>query len=363
MKYALSIDWLSLFCESDSGCVLEYITTTPAEASVWGYEHAPHGTRQYKELITVTIDGEDIFEVQQVPCSHVLRERSMIIKVCNRYLYSAGLWHILDTFLSQHNIRVINISRVDLCADFNEFYRGLHPLTLIKGFLNSTYRHIGRGIGSSHFNHFAKREGKVSISQLNYTGLSFGSNESAARVYLYNKSFELLTVKDKPWIRQLWKNVGLENTKDRNVWRLEISIKSKGTKFKDKATSSLYKIDLDKLHVNYDISVIYHTFVKSLFSFIRNRIGITNISREPRLQLFNGEPCLNRCVLAADSAGNRTERVLIKQLWQLSETYRGREIVEDEGISKTLAAELAANTNLLDWLHDKSQKWAKPKRK
>lgn len=356
MKYALSIDWLSLFCTSESGCINQY-------QHYWGYKLHAHGTRQYQQLITVTLHGEEFLEVQQIPCSSILQPRSLIIKVCNRFLYSRGMWHCLNSFLDTHKIQVLNISRVDICADFNKFHNGLHPITLIKQFLNSELRHIGRGIGNAHFNHFAKKEGKYSKSYLNYTGLNFGSNESAARAYLYNKSFELLTVKDKPYIRQLWKESGLTDTKDTNVWRLEISIKSKGMAFKDKDTGEKYQINKDKLTDTCEIATIFHTFAHSLFSFIKNREGITNVTREPRIQLFNGEPYLNRCVLESASGGNRTERILIKQLWQMSDTYRGNEIIEDEGIAKLVAMNLASATGLTEWLSKKRDMWEQPTRK
>lgn len=356
MIYALSIDWLSLYCESDTGVICQWVDR-------YTYEVAPHGTRQFKELVYVRMDGEDFAEVQQIPCSNILKSRTLIVKFCNRYLYSKGLWYLVSRFLEQNGLRVLNISRIDLCADFNTFHNGLHPISLIKGFLSSTYRHIGRGLGSSHFNHSAKKEGKYSRSYLNYTGLSFGTNESAAKVYLYNKSFELMTVKDKPWIRQLWQMCGLTNDKETDVWRLEVSIKSKGMQFKDKQSNEVHKLQTDNLQENTYLSLIYHTFVKSLFSFIRNRDGITNVSREPRIRLFNGEPYISRCVLNRQSGGNRTERILIKQLWQMCDTYRGNEIVEDEGISKLLATNLAQSTDLSEWLADKSKKWKTPSKK
>lgn len=353
MNYCLAIDWLSFFCECDLGYINEYIPD-------FGYRLAPHGTRQYRQLITVTLRGIDLFEVQQQPCSSILNPKSLIIKVCNRWLYQGGLWYLVNKFLSLNHIRVLNISRIDICADFNAFHGGLSPVSLIEGFLSAKYRHIGRGIGNAHFNHFAKREGKYSRSHVNYTGLSFGSNESAARAYLYNKSFELLTVKDKPWVREMWQECGLSNTPQAPVWRLEISIKSKGMQFRDKETSDIIKIDENRVQHSDFVKLIYHTFVYSLFSFVRNREGITNISREPRMQLFSGEAYLKRCALSSQSAGNRAERILIKSLWQLSEKYHGNDIVNDEGISKLLATNLAANTGLLQWLMDKRETWNKP---
>lgn len=356
MIYALSIDWLAFFCQSDSGVIDESVER-------YEYERAPHGTRQFKELITCRLGNEDFAEVQQVPCSHLLRERTLIVKFCNRFLYHVDLWYLVDEFMELHKLRVLNLSRVDLCADFNTFYKGLQPISFIKGFLSSVYRHVGRGDGSSYFNHFAYREGKESISSLVYTGLKFCSKKSAANVYLYNKTYELMTVHDKPHIRKLWQKVGLTNTTNTPVWRLEVSIYSKGMKFKDKDSGEEIKISKELLCKPNGVSLIYHTFVKSLFSFVRNRSGITNITREPRIQLFNGEPCITRTTTSHGDSGDRTEKILIKQLWQMSDKYRSSEILADEGIAKLLSAELVRSCDLEDWFNEKSRGWSKPKRK
>lgn len=356
MKYALSIDWLSFFCESDSGVLDESVER-------YEYEHAPHGTRQYKELVSCMLAGEEFAVVQQVPCSDILKEKSLIVKICNRFLYHVNLWYMVDEFLSLHKLRVCNLSRVDLCADFNLFYNGLQPITFIKGFLSSVYRHVGRGDGSSYFNHFSYRENKESRSALVYTGLRFCSKKSAANVYLYNKTYELMTVHDKPHIRKLWQKVGLANTANVPVWRLEVSITSKGMKFKNKETGEDVKITKEMLSQENGISLIYHTFVKSLFSFVRNRDGIKNITREPRIQLFNGEPCITRTTTSHGDSGDRTEKILIKQLWQMSDKYRSSEILSDEGIAKTLSIELVRSCDLERWFDEKSKYWSKPKRK
>lgn len=355
MIYALSIDWLAFYCVSKSGTIDESVDK-------YEYERAPHGTRQFKELVYCSLNKEQFAEVQQIPLSHILREGSIIVKFCNRFLYHVNLWHYVRDFMELHQLTILNVSRVDLCADFNMFYHGLNPVSLISGFLSSQYRHIGRGNGSAFFNHFSRKEGKVSKSHLNYTGLKFGSKQSAANVYLYNKTYELLTVKDKPHIRKLWAKVGLINTLQESVWRLEVSITSKGMKFTDKSTREGYQIDSKKLQSNSDISLIYHTFIKSLFSFIKNREGITNVSREPRVQLFSGAPYIERTLTSEGDAGNRAEKILIKQLWQMCDRYRGSEIIADEGIAKALSYELAKSCDLLEWFGKKNKEWSKPKR-
>lgn len=354
MKYALSIDWLALYCYSEDGSI-------NTQCEPWDYEKAPHGTRQFKELIYVRRGLEDFAEVQQIPCSSVLKSGTLLVKFCNRWLYHVNLWHMVSEFLERQHLQVLNISRLDIAADFNYFHNKLHPLSLIRGFLNSTYRHIGRGIGGAFFNHGAKREKGCSKSFLNYTGLRFGQRSSDACVYLYDKSFELITQEDKPHIRTLWNNVGLINTADVHVWRLEVSIKSKGMQFKNKQTKERESITIDRLSIDEQVVILYHTFIKSLFSFIRNRPNINNVSREPRIQLFNGEPHITRAILKATDTGNRATRILIKSLWQLSKRYRGYELIEDEGVSKQLAMELAQSADLENWLSKKSLTWGNPK--
>lgn len=356
MIYALSIDWLAFYCESDIGELLLY-------DEEFKYELAPHGTRQFAELVRVIRNGEEFAEVQQKPSSPILKPRTLIVKFCNRYLYSAGLWFMVNKFLDIHKLRILNVSRVDLCADFNSFAYSLRPEVLIKNFLSSHFRHIGRGKGSAYFNHDVKREGKRSRSYLNYTGLAFGTHKSDCRAYLYNKSFELMTVHDKPWIKQLWREVGLVNSFEKPVWRLEISITSKAMKFKNSETGEGMTVSHGSLQENKDIALIYFAFVRSLFSFVVNRADIKNISREPRIELFTGAPSIQRAVLKPESAGDRAERILIRQLWQMADTYRGNEVVEDEGMSKILAVNLASSCGLTEWLGRKKSEWNTPKKK
>lgn len=353
MIYALSIDWLSLFCKSPTG-ELDLTVET------YTYNKHDRGTRSYAELYDVVYCGELLCQVQQHPYSGILETKSMIIKVDNRRLYEAGVFSRIERFLMLQNIVVQNISRVDLCADFNKFAGDLHPITLISDFLASRLRHVGRGNGDAHFNHYAEVENGISKSVLQYTGLSFGSHESDARVYLYDKTYELLTVKDKPYIKDLWKRAGLINNSSCHVWRLEVSLKSKSMQFKNKATKQVESISVERLGDNSEVLLLYHTFVRSLFKFVKNREGIRNITREPIIELFNGEPYINRGVLPALSGGNRCERMLIKSLWQISQKYRGPAILQDEGICKSIALDLAESTGLVDWLQRKCETWNVP---
>lgn len=380
MKYTISIDWLSVFG------ILNLGTFKPAE-EVWSagaslsaciplqyrYKKAAYGTRQFKELWDVffpnSAGGWDaIASVQAVPCSPILPAGACIVKFDNRVLYQPDMWYSVTNFFDHHGIKVQNISRIDICADFNAF-ASYKCVPFIADFVSSKLRHVGRGVGNAYFNHgtAADKITRVSKYFLKYTGLSFGTHKSDARIYLYNKTFELMTQKEKPWIRDRWKNAGLITERVNPttgeievvpVWRLEVSLKAKALQFRDKSTGENVQITAESVQADEEVAKIYHTFVRKLFAFVKNRDGITNITREKRIVLFDDTPPIyDRGIIRNVSASSRTEKILIRALWKMSERYRGRDMVEDEGVTKQLADELATATNLERWFHGKRFSW------
>ncbi len=350
MIYVLSIDWLSVFCiYAGSGDVW-----APVECSEFSFKREDFGTRCFSVFHRVRIanaeGGWDEFaEVQSVPYSSILPPFAIIIRFVNRVLYMPDFWEVVNRFLSLNQIEIRGISRIDICADFNQF-ACMAPRALIEGFAAKKYRHIGRGVGALAFDHRVKN-GEYGV---HYTGLTFGTHSSDAHCYLYNKTFELDTQGDKPWIRERWKRVGLDI---RHVWRLEVSIKSSGLKFKDKATKETIEIGSTMVSEDASLDKIYHTFIRKLFSFVVNRSGIKNITREPRLVLFDDRPAFDRGSISNLSPGNRMERILIKSLWQMSDRYRGAFIFGARESARNFAGRLADATGLGSWLEEKSNLW------
>lgn len=327
MIYCISIDWLALYCyyhtASSDWVPVSGNSDTIGAAYPWRYRQADYGTRQFKCLTFVDMPNEqggwdDFAEVQSNPCStNILNPCSVIIKFNNRVLYRPDMWQLIDMFLRDNQFVFHNISRIDVCADFNRFAH-ISPISLIERFANRELRHVGRGVGALYFNHGIFRHNDDPTRQpskdygVRYTGLSFGTHSSDARVYLYNKSFELLTQGDKPWIRDRWKAAGLDV---RDVWRLEVSIKSKACEFRDKITGKKVAINIAAAQDSAGtLTTIYHSFVRRMFAFVVNRKGITNISREPRIELFNCEPTYVRHIVRNISRGGRTEKMIIKAL-------------------------------------------------
>lgn len=351
MIYVLSIDWLSVF-GIFAGTGNEW---SPVETPEFSYKRESFGTRCFSRFDRVRIanseGGWDEFaEVQSVPYSSILPPYAIIVRFVNRVLYMPDFWEVVNRFISLNQIEIRGISRIDICADFNQFAT-LDPKALIEGFAAKKYRHIGRGVGSLGFNHGVKN-GDYGV---NYTGLTFGTHASDAHVYLYDKTFELLTQGDKPWIKERWKRVGLDL---RNVWRLEVSIKSQGLKFKDKTTKQVIEVGADMVAADASLDKIYHTFVRKLFSFVVNRKGIKNISREPRLVLFEDKPAFDRGSISNLSPGNRMERILVRSLWQAADKYRG--MWQERTETQYLATSIAQSTGLYDWLQEKQTEWETP---
>ena len=353
MIYVLSIDWLSIFCiYAGEGDIW-----SPVEGNGFTYQKEDFGTRSFSRFHRVRLanseGGTDEFaEVQSVPYSSILPPYAIIIRFVNRQLYAANFWELADAFLQQNRISCKGISRIDICADFNQFAT-MTAKALIEGFAAKTLRHIGRGVGALYFDH------KVTHGEygVNYTGLTFGTHASDAHVYLYNKSFELFTQGDKPWIRERWKRVGLDV---REVWRLEVSIKSAGLKFRDKKTKQDITVGINEVYDGDELDKVYHTFVKKLFAFIRNPMTGKNVTREPRIVLFDSRPAYDRGSICNLSPGNRMERIMIKSLWQLSDRYRGYAMSEARETARNLAESLAASTGLYHWLEEKQQEWETP---
>lgn len=350
MTYVLSIDWLSLFCIY----VGDGDAWHPIEDARYCYKREDFGTRCFSTFHRVRIANDEcgwdeFAEVQSVPYSSILPPYAMIIRFVNRILYAPNLWQLIGHFLSLNQIEIKGISRIDICADFNDF-ASMSPISLIEGFAAKQYRHIGRGVGSLAFNHEV-RNGDYGVT---YTGLTFGTHSSDAHCYLYNKSFELKTQGNKPWIRERWARVGLDQ---RNVWRLEVSIKSAALKFKDKISKQVIEVSPTMISLEDELAKVYHTFVTKLFAFVLNHNGIKNITREPRIKLFDAEPIYDRGVLSNTSAGDRMTRILIKSLWQMSDRYRGNFIYQARQTSRDFAERIAASTGLYGWLEEKKNEW------
>lgn len=392
MNYILNIDWLALYCtcpianyfgcaemsdafEREQRRFLIATNDLKNRGGLW-FKKQPYGTRQFEHLYFCYIGKEKFAEVQIHPhAGSILHPDSAIVKVENRRLYAPNLWQVLDAFLRSCQLVVQNISRLDLAADFVQFHKYLCP-RFIEDVMSSKICHIGRGGGGAYFVQRSRDDMNQGQRAIHFNGLSYGSHSSAVRAYLYNKTIELVTVADKPWIREKWNAAGLTDPlkpwQRQFVWRLEISIKAEGLTYKapteDATNEENVRIDYPRLKRDTnadDLKDLYRAYVNKYFRFYVNAPKITNVtvwSRKHGVDLFgDGNTYKVAPKLRPVNGSTRTERILIKSLWQMADKYR---IFEDDettlAAARTLSTQLAKGTDLDQWMKERKYDWDIP---
>lgn len=223
MIRVVNVDWLSLYCIGGN----QYDLSRKIAQLGYCVVDRQTATRHFRKVLDVyTKDNFPVFEVQCEPSSlkrdgGIWRIGACIVKVNNRHLYMDGEIERVYTALSSVGIEVISISRLDIAMDFQYFDNGLSPRTFIRNFHKNKYWKIG----SKKFTAIGTID-----ENIDYEYIRFGAPTSSVKVYLYNKSRELDDVKDKPYIRAVWMESGMEKG---DVWRLEVSIKSDATQLVD----------------------------------------------------------------------------------------------------------------------------------
>ena len=263
------------------------------------------------------------------PVSNIIDKNGCLLKLSNRALYETNFADKLTEFLFNYSIKFKSISRVDICYDCNVFQNGMKPRRLLHSFLSkrllkngqTKYKLVGstdenpltnvsteiKKITSSqnyttatdseqnrqlqmYLNGILKSDkfGNFSIQGTSsivrdYSYIMFGSRSSPVCSYMYDKTKEMIEVKDKPYIRERWKENGIDI--DSPVWRVEISIKSDRTKMVCTETGELFQITPDDLKFQTDLEDLFRTYANKYFHFKENDLK-ANKTRMRSLELF-----------------------------------------------------------------------------
>jgi hypothetical protein len=293
----------------------------------------------------VTYRGEEFATIQEEPSSNILPKEAMIVKFSNRELYGQNLRGLVDAFLLDNNIKFKSITRLDLAIDFQKFATGDHPEKFIRKFMSCDYLKNGRG----KYCIFGEQK---QIHTFDY--LRFGTKQSELNVYMYNKTKELEQVKDKPYIRKLWKEFGMIENK--SVWRLEFSMKGKSCNFVDLDTGENFRLDLSILDDNDLRKRVFSALLKQYFEFKKND-GTRNKTRMQTIVLFeNFDVVLKPLYLPKEPCSSKADKVFIKKLYQLDQELR--EVPQEySDIAHRLMTEFAIKTNLVEFTQRKSIEW------
>lgn len=306
-RRVITIDWLTMYCEC----------SMIVQNRRWEWRKSDHGTNQFRDVWRVyDRETRDLYcIVEKTPYSPIIPKNATMIQVSNRYLYYEN-WNVeLNNFMTASNIRPISISRIDIACDFNRFAYNLHPQTFIQGVAGGKYR-LGRKRKVAF-------QGELEDG-VTYEYMRLGNRESEISGYLYNKTKELQDVMEKPYIRKMWKDSGLNMEQD--VWRLEVSLSNKQMRAMLQETGEIFRIDLDFISTQGVLENVYNACVNKVFDFRHNEVN-KRTDRLKRVKLF--DECSSTILMVVPSnepKTNKMDKIIIKRLANYHSMYR----IEDE---------------------------------
>lgn len=337
--FIYSVDWFQYYCHQSSNPTLgdELHGLSPNRqgyVSTYKVETAHEWSALYNEHYCITLNHRPIAHIHYSPKMSALHSMSASIKMENSALYSPDWYFYLHDIIGALRWTIQNITRVDICCDFNTFLNGRDPEKFCADYLRvptkgrPSYLRMGKdkwhAIGQKY----------VSENKVEY--LRWGTRESEVCTYLYNKSKELRDKKYKPWIAREWKAAGLDVQK---VWRVEFSINSKGLALFD-ISKQLYKpLFATDLDTQEDIARMFHIFAAQYFRFKLCKAGDgRRKSRLPDVKLFPPSPeiSLKHKSVAREIESGKTERVLINRLQQILDSDLFLHTEDFESVGKTI---------------------------
>lgn len=246
MKAIYSCDWLELYCQVDlqehpEGVFL--CGTFQGSMGKYQIEHREYGTRVYGNIYDVSFYWRQEYVPLLTICSHplssILKGSDCHVKLHNYWLYVSGYIDILKHALGFLCIKPIQLSRCDICCDFQYTTCGLAAWDLLSGIVSHKYLKVHQ----PHWRLHAFDD--CHTNKLYYNSLGFGSKSSSVYTRFYNKTLEMKQEKDKVYIRERWEQIGFDM--DKSVYRVEFSLHDIGRKSVDKETGAIVEIEWERL--------------------------------------------------------------------------------------------------------------------
>ena len=279
-------------------------------------EEREQGTNIFKRVKDFyNTRDELIFTIVFQPHSKIIKQDFGQLQIANKWLYVGNLSKLVYKIFFQSNFELVNISRIDLCADFFNFVDTYKPLSFIQD--------VAKGnvikVNPSSVNFW----GKTGDYTIDYHAMNIGDRESTFNFKLYNKTKELEEKHEKGYIKTKWykKMIGYEELikmKEKpTIWRLEVSIKD----------WNKIKIDGKKvIEVNSEVFAIldYHPYFMQFFiskKFVwKNDFGkFINFIDNPRKDLSSKYLCTNIPNNEEVNTTNKQKKQILKSLISIIE--------------------------------------------
>lgn len=307
-NYLISIDWLQAYCSGATLSSGEVIASKVGTLVVFEEEG---GTANFAKRFTVSCNNVEVATVLQCPKMGALARDLTEVKLHNRVLYTCEPARYLLTVIDSLRLEYRGIARIDLCCDVNHLSGGGSVEDLISRFVHSREGDTDHLIrrGSAKYILHGNNHRRASIK---HESIKFGSPQADVVPYIYNKSLELISEKDKPWIRDCWRQAGLVHLVDSEglqalsakelearlndegisqfvragVWRFEISVKSHGKDIINLSQDKLFRLELTHIGTQIGVEELFKTYAEKYFDF-REPKGKRRIRDYAKVTLFD----------------------------------------------------------------------------
>lgn len=344
--HLVSIDWLSIYVDCSA----------MAPCEIFAFDKEPYGTSVYQDMYTIYAYGEEVAVLTCNPRSGALKKGTGVLKILNPILYTPELAEITYSLLHRCNIIPINISRLDLCADFNHFEGYPDMQNFFQDFLNI---HLWK-IGACKYKVCAKKAPEFDCDYFKLIGLQssrhayqylrFGSKVSKVSAYLYNKTQEFRDVKRKNYIAEAW--AANDINEQNEVWRLEFSLKGDGIKFLNQETKMWQSKNLEMVFDPIQRTQLYNALYLKYWDF-RVNDGQVRKDRMKHARLLPIESSiLKPVVISGSDVTSREEKRMISAIERTYDEVRLKRQTRNEAIEESIQ-ELVAFTGLRKWHSEK----------
>ena len=339
----INIDWLELFVKEPANLNSEYF-----KRKGYKVECRCYGTPQYREMFTVFIDNFPTYEIRRNPYSvkgngGIFEKDDCHIRLTNRACYNPCAINDLRTFLLAHNYEIRNVSRIDICLDFNVFDDEQKPELLVKYYMEAIVFKLNQCNISAH--------GKEKMTGNLWNSLKWGSETSGVTTKLYNKTLELKEKTNKSYIIDQWRDANLDLESD--VWRVEFSLKNAVKGFVRLDTGEFIKMSLTTFDSKNKCLFLFHSLCNKYFNFkIKTYSKEGNLLRKSRCKpYYTFKLSKDKCAYVAKKLKssvdcNRTDKILINRLEKI-ETQEGID-VKVRKMASSLKSYLCYQMNLKD---------------
>lgn len=332
----VSCDWLELFTYVKDDRLLQKISET--EVNGYTITREGEGTAFFENRFIIKSGKKQIATLLTKPRASFINKRTALLKLANRCLYYQGWSKLASELLESLKLQYKGITRIDICADLKRFANGYRPHKLIKEYVTKSYGEDGyiHRKGSNEFSCHGSKD-KGGISKMNY--ISFGSRKGNVRAYIYNKSKELREANhSKPWIKELWKENGLQETTKEDIWRCEISIKARGLNLLNFETGELFKLQPEYVDTQKAIEKIFLVYAKKYLNFSVQH-GQKRAKDFETIKLFDQfeEIPVRPIYISEKIDAGKTEKMIVNKLEEYTKTYNDIPTDVITGIGKTIA--------------------------